>query len=86
MGGEGLYGRPLLGIASMAHEPIDVRGSAGDHKGPPIHSTPSSPLQNPDRASWMPSLVLILPLVAIIGTQIKNLRWHYLGNKEVSRE
>src|SRR5579862_3226912 len=64
---------PRTPIASMVHEQIGVRGSAGDHKGPPIHSTPPSPLQNPDRASWMPSLVLILPLAAIVGTQIKNL-------------
>ena len=54
MGGEGLYGRPLL-LNGVARRPFlrlsttmksPMPGDAGDHKGPPIH--PSSTLAPTD--------------------------------------
>ena len=44
-GREDLYGRPVLGVIAFPHSPVGEQ-DAGDHKGPPRHPSPPSPLRN----------------------------------------
>jgi hypothetical protein len=43
---QGLYGRPVLGCDRVPPTCQQREQDAGDHKGPPLRSSPPSPLQN----------------------------------------